>query len=109
MTTAVLNLPKKALLRANWKAICFACSCVCLLLLVYYVFQIVSLTTGSYSIEGYEVRIAKLVEEKRDLEVNFAENSFLASLQEKVSNLDFQKTTSVKYIQLPDNYLARAK
>jgi len=113
MTLAVLAYPKKSFYNffsgMDWKLICFVCFFACLSLLVYYVFQVVHLTSGSYSIESYEVKVSQLLEEKRDLEVSFAENSFLASLQKKISGLNFQKTTSVKYIQLPDSYLARAK
>jgi len=78
-------------------------------LLVYYVWQVRYLTGGSYLIGSYERQITEMLGEKKDLEVSFAENSFLGQAQEKIRNLNFQKITSVKYIQLPDSSLARAK
>lgn len=95
--------------KINWKIICFAMFFVCLSLLVYYVWQVRYLTGGSYMVNSYEKQIAQLLNEKKELEVNFAESSFLGQVQQKIRDLNFEKTTSVQYIQLPDNYLASAK
>lgn len=60
-------------------------------------------------INSYEKRISELTEEKKDLELSFAESGFLSQVQEKIRALDFQKAVSVKYIQVPDSSLATAR
>ena len=77
-----------------------------LALLVFYVWQINDLTRGSYQINSYEKQISKLSDENKNLEVSFAESSFLGQALEKIQALNFQKTTSVKYIQISDSSVA---
>jgi len=57
----------------------------------------------------YEKQINKFSEENKNLQVSFAENSFLGQALEKIQALNFQKTASVKYIKIPDNSVATAK
>jgi hypothetical protein len=80
--------------------------CTSIVLLFFYVFGINQLTKGSYLIGNYEKKINILLVESRDLQMNFAESSFLGGIQDRVKELSFQKTTEVKYIQVSDNYLA---
>lgn len=80
-----------------------------LMLLVFYVWQINDLTRGSYLINSYEKQISKLSTENKNLEVSFAESSFLGQALQKIQALNFQKTTSVKYIQIPDGAVATAQ
>ena len=93
----------------NWKAVCFAGFFMSLALLIFYVWQINDLTRGSYLINTYEKQANKLSEENKNLEVSFAENSFLGQSLPKIQELNFQKTSSVKYIQIPDTSVAIAK
>jgi hypothetical protein len=93
-----LNLPA-----VNWKLVCFAGFFMILALLVFYVWQINDLTRGFYLTNTYEKQISKLSEENKNLQVSFAENSFLGQALEKIKALNFQKTTSVKYIQILDS------
>jgi len=111
MTTAVLNAKASAISfpQINWKIICFSGFFIALVLLVFYVLQINYLTSGSYLISTYERQIGQLAEENKNLQVSFAESSFLGQALEKIQALDFQKVQSVKYMQIPDNYLAVAK
>ena len=90
----------------NWKAVCFVGFFVGLSLLIFYVWQINDLTKGSYLINNYEKEISKLNLENKNLEVSFAENSFMGQALSKIQALNFQKTTSVKYIQVLDNSVA---
>jgi len=90
----------------NWKDICFAGFFISLSLLVFYVWQINSLTKGSYLINSYEKQTSQLSEENKNLQVSFAENSFLGQALTKIQALNFQKTTSVKYIQIPASSVA---
>ena len=117
MTTATIsyhriqkNLQAKinsvSLPEINWKAVCFIGFFMSLALLVFYVWQINDLTRGSYQINSYEKQISKLSDENKNLEVSFAESSFLGQALEKIQALNFQKTNSVKYIQVSGSPVA---
>ena len=89
----------------NWKAFCFAGLFLCLSLLIFYVWQINNLTHGSYLLNNYEKQISSLSAENKNLEVSFAESSFLGQALTKIQALNFQKVTftSVKYLQILDS------
>lgn len=119
MTTAVLSYPRAQkkdysgikffnFPSVNWKAICTIGFFMASALLIFYVWQVNGLINGSYLVSSYENQISKLSDENKNLEVSFAENSFLGSALEKIQALNFQKTTSVRYIQIPENALAKA-
>lgn len=107
MTTAVLgyvnsiNLP-----RVNWKAVCCLGFFISLFLLVFYVWQINALTRGFYIMNSYEKQIDEILEENKNLQVSFAESSFLGEAFIKIQALNFQKTTLVKYIHIPNSSVA---
>ena len=114
MTTAVLDYLKVqkriqtkvgaiSFPEINWKMICVFGFIICLPLLVLYVWQINSLTKGTYLVNSYEKQINKLSSENKNLQVSFAENSFLGEALQKIQALNFEKTTSVKYVQIPDS------
>lgn len=114
MTTAVLDylkVQKRIQSRVNaisfpeinWKMICLFGFVICLPLLVLYVWQINDLTKGTYMINSYEKQMSKLSDENKNLQVSFAENSFLGEALQKIQALNFEKTTSVKYVQIPDS------
>ena len=86
----------------NWKLFCLCGFFMCLPLLVLYVWQVNSLTSGSYLINNYNKQISTLSQEGRNLQVSFAEDSFLGQALAESQALNFQKVTSVKYIQSPD-------
>jgi hypothetical protein len=112
MTTAVLSARKTEtadLASINWKAVCFAGIVFSLTLLVFYVLQVNSLTRGFYLVSNYQKQISQLGDENKNLQISFAENSFLDEAMAKVQALNFQKTTSVKYIQILDNSVATIK
>jgi hypothetical protein len=104
MTTATLSFSKTEISfpEMPWKVICIAGFLISLALLIFYVWQIDSLTKGSYLINSYQKQISQLSQENKNLQVSFAENSFLGQAMEKIQALNFQKTTSVQYIQIPD-------
>lgn len=93
----------------NWKYICFAGFFISIFLLIFYVLQINALTAGTYSTGNLQKQIAKLSSENKELQVVFAENSFLGQAIEKVQAMNFDKAVSVKYVQVPENYTALAK
>jgi len=111
MTTAVLTsyIDSVEMPTINWKAVCFAGLIMSLFLLVFYVWQVNDLTKGSYLVNSYNKQISKLSDENKNLQVSFAESSFLGQALEKIQALNFQKTTSVKYIQVLEGSVATAK
>ena len=118
MTTAVLNYLRVQkniqsrvrsidLPEINWRAVCFIGFFISFGLLIFYVWQVNALTSGAYLINDYQKQVFTLSEENKNLEISFAENSFLGQALEKIHALNFQKIVSVKYIQVPDNYLVK--
>src|ERR1035437_4074273 len=93
----------------NWKAVCFIGFFLTLASLIFYVWQINDLTRGSYLVNSYEKQISQLSSENNNLQVSFAESSFLGQALEKIHALNFQKTTSVQYIQILDSSVATAQ
>jgi hypothetical protein len=51
----------------------------------------------------YQSQISKLSQENKNLAVSFAESSFLGQALDKIQSLNFQRATSVKYIQILDS------
>lgn len=80
----------------------------CLLLIVY-AFLVNELTGGTYLIKNYSNKIESLSQENKNLEVSFAKTGFLETVEQKAQELNFEKTTSVKYIQILDASLAKVK
>lgn len=78
-------------------------------LLIFYAFLINELTGGTYLIKNYSKQINTLSQENRNLEVNFAKTGFLESMEQRAKKLNFEKTTSVKYVQILDASLAKVK
>lgn len=102
MTTAVAGYlkVKSDFFNINWKIVCILGLLACMPLLALYVWQINDLTKGAYVINNYESQIKNLSEENKSLEVSFAASSFLDEALKRVQSLNFEKTTSVKYIQI---------
>lgn len=93
----------------NWKVVCFVGFFISLSLLIFYVWQINDLTRGSYTVNSFEKQINQLSQENKDLQISFAESSFLGQALVKMQSLNFQKTVSVKFIKITDNSLQVAK
>jgi len=108
MTTLTLSYPHINLPSINWKIVLFASLIICSSLLVFYALQINNLTKGSYLISNYEKEINSLTRESGNLEVSSAESGFLGQVLAKTQEMNFLKTTSVRYIQILDASLASA-
>ena len=96
-----MSLPK-----INWRVLFVVGFTVMILSLFFYVYQIYNLTRGYYLVNNYENRLEQLLKENQNLEVNFAENSFLGEVLSDALLMNFQKATAVKYIQISDNSFA---
>jgi len=110
MTTAVLNyiqagkniktrLESASLPEINWKAVCAVGLFMVFLSASFYAWQIVSSTKDYYLINKYQKEIDKLSVENNNLQVSFAESDFLGEVLTKASALNFQKISSIKYIE----------
>jgi len=93
----------------DWRKVCFIGFFMALGLLIFYVWQINSLTGGYYLLNSYEKQVSSLSQENKNLQVSFAESSFLGQALDKIHSLNFQKTTSVRYVQLSGNFTEVAK
>jgi hypothetical protein len=93
----------------NWDKVCFVGFILCSLLLFFYIYQINILTSGTYLISKNKSSIGEISKENKELEVLFAENNYLEKILSRIEDSDFQKTVSIKYIQIMDNSLANAK
>jgi len=110
MTTLTLSYSsahKK--ININWKIVCIMGFLMACSLLILYAFLINELTGGTYLIKNYDKQIDTLSQENKNLEVSFTKTSFLGSVKQRAQELNFEKTTSVKYIQILDASLAKAK
>ncbi|MCX6721532.1 MAG: hypothetical protein NT026_02965, partial [Candidatus Staskawiczbacteria bacterium] len=66
MTTAVLRrIESIELPSVNWKLFCIAGFVICVVLLVFYVWQVNDLTKGFYLINNYEKQINDLTKENK--------------------------------------------
>jgi len=115
MTTATLKLSSAqgraqtlSLPKINWKVFCVISFAVLIFSLIFYIYQVNNLTSGTYSIKMYESKIAELSKENRKLEVAFAESSFLGAVEAKTRELNFRKTSGLKYIQVSAALLVKA-
>lgn len=114
MTTAILNIYRAQrnlqtkissveVPLINWKPVCIVGFFIIVALLVFYAWQVNGLIEGSYLIKNYEKDIMRFSEENKKLQISFAESSFLGEALVKIQQLNFQKVTSVKYIQMPES------
>ncbi len=95
-------------IKINLKLIYFLAVLFSLIMLIFYIFRVNELTQGAYLIKNYNKEISSLLAENRNLQTNFAESSFLGLAQERAKELNFEKTTDVKYIQILQSSLAEA-
>lgn len=111
MTTLALQhkLKSVALPTINVKSLYLVGIPVLFLMLVFYIYSINVLTGGSYMIKGYNKQMAALQDENAALQTRFAASDFMGTVQDKTSNLGFEKTTQVTYIEVVGNSLAQAR
>ncbi len=96
-------------LKIPWKLVYCLLLLFSLSLLVFYIYSVNELTRGTYLIKNYNKEADSLIKENKVLENNFAETSFLGLVQEKAKQLSFEKTTEVKYVEILESSLAKAK
>lgn len=86
----------------NLKIIWIVSLALMLFLMFFYVFQIGTLTQGTYLIKDYGNRLKNLSEENKILEINLSKFESLKNIENYILSGNFVKTSAgqVKYIQL---------
>lgn len=92
-----------------WNAIYFLAFLGALAMLIFYVFGINQLTEGTYVIKNYNKEIKMLLAENRDLEIAATKYSLLQDAEAQASQLGFEKSTNITYLQILPTSLAKAK
>ena len=69
-------------------------------LLVFYIFQINSVVSGSYQFQRYQKEIDELTGENKFLEVSSANINSLENIDSRVQELGFEKIDKIHYIQI---------
>lgn len=77
-----------------------------LVLVCFYVFQVVKLTEAGYLRGEKESLIKSLKEETAELKLAVSKDRNLVNIEEKVSEQGFEKINKLNYIVVPDNSLA---
>lgn len=115
MTTITLNyrvvqnkVKSISLPSINWKAFYILGILFIILMLFFYVFLVNELTRGTYLIKDYNKEINSLSAQNKILETNSNKAGLLVEVLDKAKELSFEKTTTIKYIQILDNSLAKA-
>ena len=75
-------------------------------LLVFYIFQANEVVKGTYSIKQYEKSFAQASLENNNLKINFSKSNSLDSIEVLAQNLNFEKNTGAKYIQMSGGQVA---
>ncbi len=100
----LLSLPN-----INWKFIYVFGLTMCFLMFVFYILNINQLTKGAYLIVEYNQKISSLTKENRAMESNFAEKGLLDRMHNRANELGFEKISNVKYLEILNVSLARAR
>jgi len=99
-----INFPK-----VSRKALYILGILFCLSMLVFYIYLVNELTMSAYLIRNYNKEINLILGENKILEAHFTKASLLEQTMEKIKELGFEKTTNIKYVQILENSLAKAK
>lgn len=95
--------------RINWKIVYLSGILFAVSMLVSYIFLVNQLTGGTYLIKSYDKEINLLSKENSILEVNSTHDSLLGQVMKKANELSFEKTKDIKYVQILESSLAKAK
>ena len=90
-------------------------------LLVFYIFQVNTLTRENYLIKNHQKEILKLSQEKENLEINFSKFNSLTNLENYLNNQNslnsqaslltginsWEKVSQVKYIRILENQVVK--
>jgi len=72
------------------------------LLVIFYIFQLNSLTEGMYLIKKYDKKLQDLSQENKLLEIKFSQENSLENLGSLVKNLGLNPVEKTDYIEIPE-------
>lgn len=76
-----------------------------IILLVFYIFQINSVTSESYLLQNYQKRLNQLRQENEILEIDLAQVNSLINVEKQIETLGFEKVDKVYYIQVLESQI----
>lgn len=101
--------PKLGLLkfpRINLRIVWFFGFLLLISLMIFYIFQSNSFIKQGYLIQNYQQRVEELREENKALEVNFVQTNSLATIEQRIQELNFVEIEKINYIQLLSSQIA---
>jgi len=110
---SILNLPFPAInnfslrVRFNLKFLLIFSSILIFLLFSFYIFQNNSLISGNYQIKKSQEKINELTIENENLEIQLTGLNSLTSIENLISNSNFEKIDKIHYIQIVDNQIVK--
>lgn len=69
-------------------------------LMVFHIFQSNWIVREGYSVESFGEKLAELEKENKKLEINFAQNNSLGTIEERIESLNLVEVNKINYIQL---------
>jgi len=77
--------------------------------LMFYMFQNNEMVRNTYLTKDMEGKISKISQENAFLEKNILKSNSLSFIETSAQKLNFEKVGEIKYIQIMDNKVVRAK
>lgn len=79
---------------------CILCFISILPLLVFYIFQVNKAVSENYLLERHKRKLNEIIQESKNLEINFFQKNSLGNIETLTKNLEFEKVDKVHYIQV---------
>lgn len=97
--------------RFNWKMFYLLAALLSLCLLIFYVYSVNKITANILVVKNYNKQVEELSRENRMLQADLEQFSFWGKIMVGAKELSFEKTTNIKYLQMPstDSSLARVE
>jgi len=96
----ILNPPISFRYHLNLKLLWILTFILISALLVFYIFQVNSLTSQIYLFQNQERKLTEIKKENESLEIDFSKANSLVNIENYFKNQGFEKAKRVKYIQI---------
>lgn len=80
--------------------------CFLLMLVAFYVFQIVQLTQNSYLISAYQEEIEELKKNNGSLRLSLSQDSHFANFEQELKDQGYEEIESIDYLVVSPNAVA---
>jgi len=74
--------------------------CLISFLLISYIIQVNQLTKANFYVANYEKELASIIQENKNLEMDFSRANSLANLEFLLENLNYIEVNRIHYIQV---------